>query len=190
MSNFKLLASAAVLGLLGLAPLSASATPIIDLGLVIDSSGSIGAANFASIKTAYSNVLALLPTDGTIAITVDDFSGNGQHSIFNNTIIAGASDLTNLLTFINAMLFFDGFTALSDGIADTADRIAASAFGATKNVIDVSTDGIENDSTRFFGNVAAASAYALSVGINQVNCLGIGVGPDCPSVQAGTSPSN
>ncbi len=164
------------------------AAPVVNLGLVIDSSGSIGSGNFATVKSGYANALADLPVDGSVAVAVDNFSSNasyGETELFPDTLISSPSDLTTLLTFINNMTYFGGSTALSDAILTVGQNMSAADLGATKNVIDVSTDGGDNDSTNNLYDPHQSSLDVIANdGIEQVNCLGIGSYADC-SLQAG-----
>ena len=166
------------------------AGPVVNLGLVIDSSGSIGSGNFATVKSGYANALAGLPVDGSVAVAVDNFASNasyyGESELFPDTLISSSSDLTTLLNFINNMTYFGGSTALSDAILTVGENMSAAGLGATKNVIDVSTDGGANDSTNNLYDPHQSSLDVIANdGIDQVNCLGIGSYADC-SLQAGT----
>lgn len=163
----------------------ADASPAVNLGLVIDSSGSIGTSNFNIVKSGYASALASLPTDGSVAIAVDDFSSNGQSTIFPDLVISNTADLASLINFVNGMPYYGGLTALSDAILNTGSSMFGANVGAAKSIIDVSTDGGDNDSTFSLGTHAASLAAIGSYGINEVNCLGIGTYADC-SLQAGT----
>ncbi len=180
-TQVKLFPAGALLGAMAVA----NARPAVNLGLVIDSSGSIAYGDFNTIKAGYANALASLPTDGSVAVSVDDFSSHGQSQFFSDTVISSASDLASLMSFINGMPYFGGSTALSDAILNTGNDMLAASLGAGKNVIDVSTDGGDNDSAHNLYNPHQSSLDVIAGdGINQVNCLGIGSYADC-SLQAG-----
>ena len=163
---------------------SANATPFVNLGLTVDSSGSVGSSNFSTIKSGYAAALASLPTDGSVAVTVYNFSSSGDVQQFSDRVIANTSDRNDLITFVQNMTYFGGTTALSDAILGTGASMFSANLGATKNVIDVSTDGFDNNSLSPLSPYQASMDVINYSGIDQVNCLGIGTSADC-SLQAG-----
>jgi len=144
------------------------------IGLTIDGSSSISAADFTLQKQGYINALtALLNTNGSNTIGVWQFSNNVQ-SVFTLTTINSAAAKTALLNAINGMSQIGSTTAIGDSI-NTA-RIAINAFvgGFGNKIIDVSTDGVNN--TGADPTTAANAAFATGI---KVNCLGIGGSANC-----------
>jgi hypothetical protein len=167
-------AAAAIAAAAAFGGAAAPANATTALAIVIDGSGSISAADFATQKTAYVNALnALLPLDGSNAIEVIQFASNVQVE-FPIQIINNAGDLAALTGAISAMTQIGTTTAIGDAIAVAAADILGFGFG-TKKVIDVSTDGFNNTGV---DPVTAANA-AVAGGIDQVNCLGVGGSADC-----------
>lgn len=178
----KLLYTAAAAAALAAMPTSAQAANI-ELALLIDGSGSISGGNFLLQRNAYSNVLSdptVLPTDGTVAIGVWQF-GTGVQQVFAMQEITGAN-FAALIAAISGMTQLGGSTNIA-GAIDTATSaiFAIGGVTSTRQLIDVSTDGQNN-----IGNLNTSRTNALNAGIDQINCIGIGVGATCAPVQGGT----
>ncbi|PZQ58822.1 MAG: hypothetical protein DI544_13360 [Sphingomonas taxi] len=169
---------AAALGLALCAPASAAT---VELGLAIDDSGSISSANFLLQKSGYVAALSdptVLPLDGSVAIGVVKFSSSVVN-VFTTQQITSAN-IGALIAALNGMTQSGGSTNIAGAIATLTTQITTNAFVSDRQVIDVSTDGENN-----VGNLALARSNALSAGIDQINCLGIGAGANCGAVQAG-----
>lgn len=163
------------------ASLSAQALPI-GLGLVIDGSGSISPSNFNLQRNGYIAALTnVLPTDGSVAVGVYQFSSTAQTE-FAFQVINNATDLANLVAAINGMSQLGSLTAIGDGINLAASQMAAYGWGNLDNaIIDVSTDGFNNTGanpvTAALNFVTAAAGTASGDG--NVNCLAIGGSANC-----------
>lgn len=159
-----------------------NAAPILNaLSIVIDGSGSISSSNFNTQKNAYAVVLNdLVPTNGSVILNVVQFSTAGQTRIEQTAIrVNDAGDLLTVIGAINTMTQINGSTAIGEGIQvgyTDLDAyiagIAASEFDTDfRKLIDVSTDGGENQGT----DPAGMTANAVdTLGYDAVNCLGIG----------------
>jgi hypothetical protein len=174
------LLSLVALGSLALSAPTQAAPISLELAIVIDSSGSISASDFATQKTSYVNALnALLPLDGSVAIEVINFS--------NNVVVESADAIiTNanfgaLKTAIQNMSQIGSTTAIGDAIAKAATDLLTPAIDSLRQIIDVSTDGVSNTGQ----NDVTAAANAVAAGIEQVNCLGVGGAANCNFI-AGT----
>jgi hypothetical protein len=184
---FRTLKTMAVVGLAAV-PLAfatpAKAVPVIELMLAIDGSGSIAPGDFTLQKQGYINALtALLPTDGSVAIGVVQFSATVQTE-FALQSIDDAADKTALLNAIGAMIQLNSLTAIGDAINVSATALLAfngPGGAGVRELIDVSTDGFSNTGA---DPVTAANA-AVAAGIDQVNCLGVGGSANC-NFEAGT----
>jgi von Willebrand factor type A domain/PEP-CTERM motif len=189
--NVSLLALLALVGANIGAVRPAGAAPIqTALSIVIDGSGSISAADFATQKTAYATVLgSMLPTDGSVVVNVIQFSTAAQ--VEQTALrISSAANLTTLITSINNMTQLGANTAIGDGInlgRSNMDALLAGLAGEFapnfKKIIDVSTDGVNNtgaDPTtaaqNAFNNVSPVSTTG---GYAAINCLGIGAAANC-----------
>ena len=102
------------------------AVPIsLELAIVIDSSGSISAANFATQQTSYVNALnALLPLDGSVAIEVINFASTVTVP-FAEAIITNAN-FGALKTAIQNMPKLNTSTAIAQA-ATTEKRVGEEA---------------------------------------------------------------
>jgi Protein of unknown function (DUF1194) len=167
---------------LGLAAAPANAAVNLELGLAIDGSGSISAADFALQKSAYASVLndvLVLPLDGTVAIGVKLF-GTSVTNVFTTAVITNAN-IASLIAAINGMVQPASNTNIAGTIDAFVTEFNGNAINSAKQIIDVSTDGVNN-----IGNLATSKAAALGAGgIEQINCIGLGAMADCAAVQGG-----
>lgn len=178
MFKMSVITSMSAMGLLMSAPAQAAK---LELGLAIDESGSITAANFALQKQGYIAALSdasVLPLDGSIAIGVVKFSSDVVN-VFTMQEITSAN-IGSLIAALNGMTQRGGGTNIGASINTLSDQIFGNAIQSDRQVIDVSTDGEDN-----FGLLASAQQAALTRGLDQINCLGIGSGARCGPVQAG-----
>jgi Protein of unknown function (DUF1194)/PEP-CTERM motif len=165
----------------GLAATSANAATL-ELGLAIDGSGSMSVAQFNLQRDAYISVLSdisVLPRDGTTAIGVKVFS-TGITTVFAMAEITAANH-GDLITALMGMTRPGLQTNISGVINDFTTEIFSNGVTSTRQIIDVSTDGINN-----VGNLVTARSDALTAGIDQINCIGIGPSANCTPVTAGT----
>ncbi|MEP6785599.1 MAG: DUF1194 domain-containing protein [Sphingomonadales bacterium] len=167
---------------LGVAMPAASQAATIELALAIDTSGSIGLANFNLQKQGYINALSdlsVLARDGSVAIGIYQFSTNVS-TLFTMKEITNAN-FASLISALNGMTYNGGSTNIAGALTTATADIFGNNVQSTRQVIDVSTDGFNN-----IGNLATARSNALAAGIDQINCLAIGSPTDCPDVQGGT----
>lgn len=167
-----------------LATSAAQAVPLFRaLSVVIDGSGSIASGDFTTQKDAYSDVLgdaSILPSDGTVAINVIQFSSTGTVIIEQSALLIDSeADRTALTSAINAMTQIGGFTNIGEGIDTGVGDMEAFLGGVPEfdpdfeRIVDVSTDGFENQ-----GDAVTAATVASGLGY-AVNCLAIGGSADC-----------
>jgi hypothetical protein len=162
---------------------------ILELALVIDGSGSISSSDFELQRDGYVNALsdiAVLPLDGTVAIGVWQFSGQtgpgGIVQLEYPTTFITAATLPGLVAALNGMSQIGLNTAIGDGIQTAAADLLGNALTSDRQVIDVSTDGVNNRGV----DPAVAAAAAIAAGIEQVNGLGIGGAANLSWVPAGS----
>ena len=164
----------------GLAATSANAATL-ELGLAIDGSGSMSVAQFNLQRNAYISVLSdlsVLPRDGTTAIGVKVFSATVVNvftmaeitAANHGALIAALMGMTRPGSTTNIAGVLDAFTTEINGNSVTSSR----------QIIDVSTDGINN-----VGNLNTSRTNALAAGIDQINCIGIGAAANCAPVIGG-----
>lgn len=160
-----------------LAPLSANAAPI-ELALVIDGSGSISNAQWQLQMQGYANAINnVLPTDGTVAVSVIQFSTNAVVEL-GMTEINSVADRDSLSNFMLGINHSKGWTCISCGIVLAEETFTGTAERA---VIDISTDGFWNRGVNPNGdeNTVGTSAWAVENGnATVVNAIGIGIGTE------------
>jgi hypothetical protein len=167
---------------IGLSATSANAAVNLELGLAIDGSGSISASDFTLQKNAYASVLtdlSVMPLDGTVAIGVKLF-GTSVTNVFTMAVITNAN-IGALIAAINGMVQPASSTNIAGAIDAFTTEIFSNGITSSKQIIDVSTDGFNN-----VGNLVTSKTNALTAGIDQINCVGLGGGADCASVVAGS----
>lgn len=169
LAAFSLVAAVAV-------PVSTQAAPI-ELALVVDASGSISSSAWQLQMQGYANALAaVLPADGTVAVSVIRF---GQTA----SVVRSMTDITDATALNSLTSFFLGLsqsgngsmTCISCGIIQ-----ANSTFSSDpgRKIIDVSTDGAWNVGVNPAGSAATVgtSAWAVENGnADVVNAIGIGL---------------
>lgn len=176
----KLLSTVAIAVPLALSASAPQAAPVTSIMLAIDASGSISNADYLLQRNAYVAALTnLLPADGSVAIGVVQFGFNVQ-TVFSLNTIDNAGEKAGLLATIGAMTragINTGATAIGDAInAAVTQLISAAEFTGSKQLIDVSTDGVNNSGAN---PITAAQNAVNNSGIEQVNCLGVGAGANC-----------
>lgn len=168
----------ALLALAATATLAAAPAQAIylELGLVIDGSGSISSANFATQKNAYINLLndpSVLVRDGSIAVGVWQFSSTTVQ-VFAPTIITNAT-IGSLISALTGMTQLAGSTATGPAIQVASNALLTNSIASDRQVLDVSTDGFDNVGI----SDTLAAQQAVAAGIDAINCLGVGPGAVC-----------
>jgi hypothetical protein len=167
---------AAALGA-GSAPALAVTVVDLELALLVDSSASINATEFALQRDGYAaafnspTLQAAFDAGRSVAATLVYFSGTTQQSVAVDwTLIdsaAGAASFANLISASTRP--FSGLTAVGNAVGFAVPLFDTNDFDAARQVIDVSGDGF---SSAFAAQ--AARNFALNKGIDQINGLAIG----------------
>jgi uncharacterized protein YegL len=150
--------------------LASQAAVTTQLGFLVDSSGSIGGANFNIMRTGYATAFAALPTDGSIEVTVMSFA-SGTVMVVPPTVVTAAS-LPGVIASINAMVYTGGGTDTAAGISAISGAMTGSGnYSATlASMINLATDGQPNNQA---AAIAAATA-ARAAGIDALTAEAIG----------------
>lgn len=178
------LAICAVLLVGALTPAQADPIPVdLRLALLVDVSGSIDSGEFnlqkqgyidAFTNSAVINAITSQPI-GSIAVSLVYWSGIGQqNTAVDWTLVSDATSAQAFATAIdNSSRPYSGLTSIS-GALDYATNLFAtdSTFVSSRDVIDISGDGINNDPSDISA-VQQASADAVAAGII-INGLPIG----------------
>ena len=172
-----------------MAPVAASAGTI-QLGFILDRSGSIGSANWSTIVNGLSTAVgSLIPVGGanTYEISVVSFSSSANIDINSYTVntLADRTALAGLISGIpftgGGTLFAPAFsamqTAFTDGIG-TGGFVTPST--ATASYVNFATDGVEGDT---IAAVAARNAL-IAAGVDNISIEGIGGGVNAVGLQS------
>ncbi len=161
----------------------AQAIPTTQLGFLVDASGSIGAANFTTMRSGYAAALAALPTDGSIEVTRFSFAF-GAVPVVAPTVITPAS-LPTVLTQINAMVYTTGQTYTHTGLKAISDAMIGSAnySQGLNSLINLATDGAPNPSAQGPMAIALAASLKSNGLIDSLTAEAIGPNPGLSFLQ-------
>lgn len=162
--------------LTAIAAVSAANVTVIDL--LFDISESIDPNEFALMKGGFKNAICngnIIPLDGTVAVGVVEWSrANLQNSLHPITLISAQSDLDDVAAAIDGWTTTPvGGTAPGSAIAYAHNRIqsfvsANSNLVVGRKIIDIASDGVENEGADTITTVQTAAADGV-----QTNCLAI-----------------
>jgi X-X-X-Leu-X-X-Gly heptad repeat protein len=183
----KLICAASAAVLLGAGGLANAATTAVftELALLMDVSGSVGTPEFNAQRNGYAAAFLnpvlhgyIAAAPGGVAVALVQWSGAGQQSqlgatVPNPTPWYHLTDAASSIAFGNLIngfgRAFSGQTAPGSAINFILPQFANNDFVGTRQVIDVSGDGAQNDGA----NTLAARNAALAAGVNQINGLPI-----------------
>jgi von Willebrand factor type A domain/PEP-CTERM motif len=162
----------------------ASVTPaqagVIQLGFILDSSGSIGSSNWTTIVNGLSNAVnTLIPVGGanTYEVSVVTFATNAAINI-NSYTVNTIADRTALAGQIAALPFSGGntvfagaFSAMQTALTDATGTNGHIVAGAgTTSYVNFATDGIQSDPA---AGLVARNAL-IAAGVDNISIEGIG----------------
>lgn len=163
------LAGVAAAGIAAFSAQPASAT--IQLGFILDSSGSIGSSNWTTIVNGLSQAVSTyIPLGGAYEISVVTFGSNAVKNI-QNYLVTDATSRSNLATSISSLSYLNGsstnyaaaFTAMQQVLGNT---IAS----ATSSYVNFATDGSPNDG----GDGTTQRNALIASGVDNISIEGIG----------------
>jgi hypothetical protein len=179
-SRFHAAAAGVALALGAAMPVQAG---VIQLGFVLDRSGSIGQTDWNTIVNGLSTAVGLIPVGGsdTYEVSVVTFSGTATINI-NSVVVADPAARTALATQIGGLTtaYNGGTTNYSDALAkmNTAltDAVGTTGFttagAAAASYVNFATDGEPNPSS---ANGIAERTTLLANGIDNISIEGIGI---------------
>lgn len=127
-------------------PVAANAG-LIQLGFILDSSGSIGAGNWTTIKNGLSTAVGLIPTSGPdiYEISVVSFSASAQSpTALRNVQLTSAADVTGVQNAINALAFLNSTTNYTAAFTLMDSVLRNTSANAEKSYVNFATDGDPN----------------------------------------------
>lgn len=162
----------------------ASNAEVIQLGFILDESGSIGSGNWTTIVTGLSNAInTLIPVGGTdtYEVTVVSFS-TGATTVVDHVLITDAATRTSVANDVANKAFAGGSTNFAAAFSQMQSVLtASSSFSAPgKSYVNFATDGVPNDNT---AGMAARDAL-IAAGIDNISIEGIGGGVNASNLQS------
>lgn len=177
-----------------MSPMAANAG-VIQLGFILDGSGSIGASNWTTIASGLSNAVGtLIPVGGadTYEISVVSFASSASIDI-NSFVVDSLGARAGLAATILALPYLNGGstnysaafsamqTALTDGVGTTGFVTASTA---TASYVNFATDGAPNaGGTNGAGEFATALTSLITAGIDNISVEGLGAGVNATLLQ-------
>jgi len=113
----------------------------LQLGILVDSSGSIGQANFDNMKEALAKSIESpdFPKDGTVQLTIVQFSNDAQAIVSNQVITDSSASQA-----VRNMQYLNGGTAINLGFDKLRDIMSQNTNPSLKRHINIITDGSPN----------------------------------------------
>ena len=141
----------------------------LDIMLVVDSSGSVGAANFTLAKSALVEMINQLNTIGPqkIRVGVINYSSNVQ---IISSLVDTDQDKARIIASVNNMRYLDGMTATGDALKVARQICLTFPRDRTPRVLVLFTDGASN----MGANVITEADLLKNQG---VSIFTVGVGP-------------
>jgi hypothetical protein len=176
----KRLASAAALSIAAMFGAAPSHAAVIDLGFVLDGSGSVTTSQYNQARTALASALAQIPTSGDnqYRLAVTSY-GSGQVTIIPPTIVT-AANIASLQAVVSNAAKAGGGTDTAGAITWITNLFASTAggLGAT-TLINITTDGVPNSQAAaenaalaaFNAGVDGISFEAVGTGVSSVSAL-------------------
>ncbi len=146
--------------------------PYLDLGLCMDSSGSVSRSEFQLQLEGTARAIEdadIVPRDGSVRVSVTQFASGAYVEL--DPIIVEEDNVAEVGDAIRAINKRGGGTSIHSCIDRASDLIINASPAAPLRVIDVSTDGQSNQS-----RAVAASERARQAGISVLNAIGVGSG--------------
>lgn len=154
---------------------------VVQLGFILDSSGSIGSGNWTTIVNGLkSAVNSWIPTDSSYEVSVVSFGASATTNVdsFLVTDVASRTSLANqigLLPYLNgtATSYSAAFTAMQAALFGASERPTTSSF------VNFATDGEPNNG----GDGTAQRNALIAAGLDNLSIEGIGIGINAAFLQ-------
>lgn len=159
---------------MALAPLASNAGTI-QLGFILDESGSIGVTNWSIIRQGLSDAIDLIPYGGadTYEISIVTFSTSATIRTQNVLINSGAAR-DALSDAVLTYGYTGGLTNFEAAFAQMKVALAPTIGNAAKSYVNFATDGFQN-----VGGTGIPERDALILsGVDNISIEGIGTGVD------------
>lgn len=166
---------------MAMAPATSSAATI-QLGFILDGSGSITASSWTAIRTGLANAINLIPVGGanTYEVSVVQFSTASQtYAQASNISISSVAARSSLSTFISGLAQLGGATNFAAGFSAMTGVLNNTIAGAASTYVNFATDGVQNTG----GTGVAERNAAIAAGVDNISIEGIGSGVDAADLQ-------
>lgn len=147
----------------------------IQLGFILDSSGSIGATDWNIIRSGLANAVnTLIPVGGTdtYEVSVVTFSSGATVNVAN-LLVTDATVRQNLANTIAALPFLGGTTDYTDAFAAMRTTLNNTIASADKSYVNFATDGVPNPSNR--DGITERNGM-IADGVDNISIEAIGLG--------------
>jgi uncharacterized protein YegL len=153
---------------------------VIQLGFILDESGSIGATDYGIIKTGLANAInSLIPTDSSYEISVVSFSSSAT-TLVNHVLVDSAATRTNVANAITADAFSGGSTAFDAAFNAMSTALTGSTQQITSSYVNFATDGVPNSQA---DALTALSNMITNASVDNVSIEAIGGGVNAAFLQ-------
>ncbi len=180
MSIRKVVFAAVLAAIVAMVPARANAATI-QLGFILDSSGSIGSSNWNTIRTGLANAInSFIPVGGddVYEVTVVSFASNAV-VVVSPTLVTDATVRSNVATAVQNAAFIGSSTDYADAFAAMQTQLSGTIANAAFSYVNFATDGVpDNDAAG-----RAARNSLVGIGIDNISIEGIGTGVDATELQ-------
>lgn len=169
-------------GLAVAASIGMAAAPVkadtIQLGFILDRSGSIGAGNWNVIVNGLAAAIGNIPVGGadTYEVSVVTFSTSASANI-SNFLVTDATSRSNLQTSVAGLsaVYSGGNTNFADAFATMQGVLDNTTLGdLTRSYVNFATDGVQNVG----GTGVTERNNLIAAGVDNISIEGIGGGVD------------
>jgi len=157
---------------------AASASAVVQLGFILDESGSIGSSNYTIIQNGLASAMSLIPTTGQYEVSVVSFS-SGASTIVNHQLISSAADAAAVAALILGDTFNGGSTDMAAAFTQMTTVLGGSTNSITSSYVNLATDGVANSQSA----VTTAFLAMIAAGVDNVSIEAIGGGVDATYLQ-------
>ena len=161
---------------------------VIQLGFILDSSGSIGASNWNTIKSGLATAINnLIPTDSSYEISVVNFS-NTATTVVNHVLVDSVAARTGIANAINAASFIGSTTNMAAAFNAMNTALTGSSQSIDFSYVNFATDGVPVGGADPVGDAIAARNNLIGTGVGQagvdnLSIEAIGSGVDASFLQ-------
>ena len=185
MKNLRTLSSAIAAATLSLGLLAAPVKAgVIQLGFILDESGSIGSGAYGTIKQGLHDAIdTLIPTDSSYELSVVSFA-SGTQILVNKILIDSVATRSAVADLVLADAFTGGTTNMTAAFNAMNNVLASSALDIDASYVNLATDGVaNNDATATAARNNLIGTGVGQAGIDNLSIEAIGSGVDASFLQ-------